>query len=97
MSRLRIRERIARKTRVLVLLHCRNMFEVPSDMWLVYHMSSDTCLTLKSCSNSISKKGRHVLNVRVFELYKYTSTIFDSFALSLPNQAARHVDWRRKQ
>ena len=34
---------------------------------------------------------------RVFELYKYTSTIFDSFALSLPNQAARQVDWRRKQ
>ena len=43
------------------------------------------------------KKGRPLLNVRVFELYKYTSTIFDSFALSLPNQAARHVDSRRKQ
>ena len=43
------------------------------------------------------KKGRPFLNVRVFELYKYTSTIFDSFSLSLPNQAARHVDWRRKQ
>ena len=44
------------------------------------------------------EKGRSFLNVRVFELYKkYTSTIFDSFALSLPNQAARHVDWRRKQ
>ena len=40
MSRLRIRERIARKTRALVLLHCRNMFEVASDMWQVYHMCS---------------------------------------------------------
>ena len=40
MSRLRIRERIARKTRALVLLHCRNMVEVASDIWLVYHMSS---------------------------------------------------------
>ena len=37
------------------------------------------------------------LNVRLFELYKYTSTIFDSFELSLPNQLARHTDWRRKQ
>ena len=43
------------------------------------------------------KKGLTLLNVRVFELYNYTSTIFDSFALSLPNQAARCVDSRRKQ
>ena len=28
MLRVRIRERIARKTRAYVLLHCRNMFEV---------------------------------------------------------------------
>ena len=34
---------------------------------------------------------------RVLELYKYNSTIFDFFALSLPNHAARPVDWRRKQ
>ena len=45
----------------------------------------------------VLKKRHPFLNVRVFELYKYTSTIFDSFAPSLPNQAARHVDWRRKQ
>ena len=40
----------------------------------------------------VFKKGHPFFNLRVFELYKYTSTIFDAFALSLPNQAARHVD-----
>ena len=43
------------------------------------------------------EKGRSFLNVRLFELYKDTSTIFDSFELFLPNQAAQHADWRRKQ
>ena len=43
------------------------------------------------------KKGLSFLKVRLFELYKDTSTIFDSFELFLPNQAAQHADWRRKQ
>ena len=51
----------------------------------VYIGCDDKVTTLKRCSNSISKKGRPFLNVRVFELYKYTSNIFDSFVLSLPS------------
>lgn len=39
MSRLRIRERVARKTRALVLLQCRSLFEAYSDMWFAYNLA----------------------------------------------------------
>lgn len=39
MSRLRIRERVARKTRAAVMLQCRDLFEVFTDMWFVYNMA----------------------------------------------------------
>ncbi|CAN0397318.1 unnamed protein product, partial [Pylaiella littoralis] len=39
MSRLRIRDRIARKTRALVTLQCRAMFELYSEWWFAYNMT----------------------------------------------------------
>lgn len=39
MSRLRIRNRIARKTRALVMLQCRSLFEAYSEMWFAYHLA----------------------------------------------------------
>ena len=39
MSRLRIRNRIARKTRALVMLQCRSLFEAYSEMWFAYDLA----------------------------------------------------------
>ncbi len=39
MSRLRIRDRIARKKRALVMLGCAALFEVYSDMWFTYNLA----------------------------------------------------------
>ena len=39
MSRLRIRDRIARKTRALVMLQCRSLFEVYSEWWFAYNLA----------------------------------------------------------
>lgn len=39
MSRLRIRERIERKKRASVMLRCRNLFEVYTDIWFVYNIA----------------------------------------------------------
>lgn len=38
MSRLRIRDRLARKRQSFLMLQCRSLVEVYSDMWFVYNL-----------------------------------------------------------
>ena len=76
---------------LLTLFMCATLKHAAVHSWCCYMSGKGGLFQL------VLKKGRPFLNVLVFELYKYTSTIFYSFEISLPNQAARHVDWRRKQ
>ena len=64
---------------------------------LPYTLGAVTCRVKATCSNSVSKKGALFKTFVCSNCTSIYHTIFDSFALSLPNQAARHVDWRRKQ